>query len=124
PASAIGSPSGVSPSLNCTVPPFAAGATLAVRVTGVPFLALPGPARVVLVALSASAMLVVASGPAPPLRGALSLSRGEHWVGAHAVMNRVAFGRNVRKFLSLAHAPASPPVRSLIWTFPDAPARS
>src|SRR3989304_649608 len=116
PVTGTASSSGLSPSKNWTVPPFAPPLTLADRVTGVPFLALAGPTTVVVVALSASMIRVVARGPAPLLSGPFSASRGVHRVGAQAVMTRVALGRNVRKLRSLFHAPALPPVRTFIAT--------
>ncbi|OQM82533.1 hypothetical protein B0E55_01258 [Rhodococcus sp. 66b] len=80
--------------LNCTVPTALFGATVAVRSTAVPVIAVAGTESDVVVSTStgAEAMLIVASGPAPALSGVVSLfSRGEQRVGAHCVPRKLAF---------------------------------
>ena len=77
--------------LNCTVPTALFGATVAVRSTALPVIAVAGTDSDVAVSTStgAEAMLIVASGPAPALRALPFASRGVHLVGAHCVPRRL-----------------------------------
>ncbi len=95
PDTATGEPMSVPLSWNCTEPVALLGATFAVSVTDVPVSAVAGAVSVVVVDSCAATTLMVASGPAPALRGAVLLSLGVHRVGAHCVPRKLALANEV-----------------------------